>query len=102
MHSPEESSKSESKTSITRKTWDEFRDTGLLWWVNSLLHLFGWTIVMEMDSQKTIKICFPARTSYRGFPADSNDRGYRKVTNYMVQNSEELLKAFTEDKEGEQ
>jgi len=27
---------------LTRKTGKEFRESGLLWFINSTLHLFGW------------------------------------------------------------
>nr|WP_297935692.1 hypothetical protein [uncultured Lachnoclostridium sp.] len=25
---------------VTKKTWQEFRDSGLLWWINMILHTF--------------------------------------------------------------
>lgn len=32
---------------IQRRTWEEFKDNKLLWFINSILHLFGWAIVLE-------------------------------------------------------
>ena len=29
---------------IERKSWEEFRNAGLLWWINMILHTFGWAI----------------------------------------------------------
>lgn len=82
---------------INKKTWDEFRDTGLLWFVNTILHVFGWTIVVEGDTDEkdengnfVTKTAYPARTKYRGFPEEVNDRGYKNITDYMVNNVKEL------------
>jgi hypothetical protein len=50
---------------ITEKTWDEFRDTGLLVMINCFLQIFGWCIVVEIESGKVTRV-FPARTSFRG------------------------------------
>ena len=34
---------------MERKEWNEFRQTGLLWFINSILHLFGWAIVLSYN-----------------------------------------------------
>ena len=34
---------------VKEKSWEEFRGTGLLWMMNSILHLFGWAIVYEVE-----------------------------------------------------
>lgn len=80
---------------MERKSWSEFRDSGLLWWINSILHIFGWAIVIEFNDD--IK-AYPARVKYRGFEEDINTNGYINVTKYMKENCEQLLK---EVKEGE-
>lgn len=36
---------------INRKTWEEFRESGMLWWVNRMLHLLGWAIVVLESEQ---------------------------------------------------
>lgn len=79
---------------INKKTWDEFRATGLLWLVNTILHVFGWAIVVDVDKDESgnfvTKTVYPARTRYRGFPEEVNDRGYKNITDYMVNNAKEL------------
>ena len=30
---------------IKKKTWEEFRKTGLLWFVNVIIHVFGWAML---------------------------------------------------------
>ena len=76
----------------TKKTWDEFRDTGLFWWINMLLHTFGWAIVVELDDEKKVTNAYPVRVKFRGFNGDINDNGYTKVSEYMVKNAETLRK----------
>lgn len=34
---------------VTKKTWKEFRESGFLWWINMILHTFGWAIVIDVD-----------------------------------------------------
>ena len=82
---------------IRRKTWSEFRNTGLLWFINHILHLFGWAIVCDMDpkTKKIIEV-YPARVKFRGFSEDHNTNGYMKVTNYLKENIEELEKEVQE------
>ena len=51
---------------VTKKTWQEFRDTGLFWWINSILHTFGWAICIELENG-IITNSYPARVKFRGF-----------------------------------
>lgn len=80
---------------VTKKDWKEFRDTGLLWLVNSVLHLFGWAIVCEIDGGK-IKEVYPARVKYRGFDEKSNTEGYIKVSQYLQENISDLTREAQE------
>ena len=36
---------------VDRKTWKEFRESGLLWFINTILHMFGWAIVVDVDME---------------------------------------------------
>ena len=75
---------------VDKKSWKEFRDSGFLWWINMILHTFGWAIVLETDNGKIIN-AYPARVKYRGFNMKSTENGYIKVSEYMDENSKELL-----------
>ena len=86
---------------LKRSSWREFRDTGLLWLINSMLHLFGWCIVIERDDNNNFTGAYPAKTDFRGFSEKSNTKNYKKITEYMMDNSAELLKAFKEDSDEE-
>lgn len=74
---------------MERKSWKEFRESGLLWLINSILHLFGWAIVLDMDGEK-VKDAYPARVTFRGFDEKSNTEGYRKVSKYLAENAKKL------------
>lgn len=79
------------KDGLNEKTWDEFQATGLLWWINRTLHLFGWVVVVakEEGSNKIVRV-YPARTSWRGFDRKDEEQGFKKVSAYLVANAPEL------------
>lgn len=77
---------------IERKTGKEFKDTGLLWFINTTLHLFGWTIVYDAETG----VIYPARCKFRGFEVSNNDKGYQKVSKYLLENIEQLEKESRE------
>ena len=82
---------------MTKKTWEEFRNTGLLWWVNMVLHTFGWAIVVEVEDNGSISNVYPARVRFRGFAEEKNTDGYIKISKYIKDNAEELLKEAKEE-----
>ena len=81
---------------MEKKTWKEFRQSGFLWWINMILHTFGWAIVYESDQNEEITSVYPARVKFRGFEEKSNTEGYIKVSEYMKSNVDELLKEAEE------
>lgn len=76
---------------VEKKTWKEFRESGLLWWINMILHTFGWAIVVEVNDEGNITKAYPARVKFRGFGEEDNTEGYIKVSEYIMNNAEELL-----------
>lgn len=78
---------------VTKKNWNEFRETGLLLFINQFLHIFGWAIVTEIDEETNEVInAYPARVKFRGFGEKNTTKAYQKLTQYMVDNSNELNK----------
>ena len=75
---------------VNKKPWEEFRNSGMLWWINMILHTFGWAIVTEIDDEKIIN-AYPARVKFRGFGEKNNTEGYIKVSQYMKNNVDALL-----------
>lgn len=80
---------------IEEKTWKDFRESGLLWWINMILHTFGWAIVVESENENVVKV-YPARVKFRGFDEESNTDGYAKVSNYLKENVDSLLEEAKE------
>ena len=78
---------------MIRKTWKEFRECKLLWWVNRSLHLFGWAIVIEQEENEegTVTSAYPARVPYRGFPEEIEDEGFAVLTKHLAANMEDLV-----------
>lgn len=76
---------------IDRKTWKDFQDAGLLWWVNRMLHLFGWAIVLQVEANGQISDIYPARCKFRGFHQEYESEGFTKLTKHISQTMPELL-----------
>lgn len=76
---------------IAKKTWDEFRATGLGLFINSILHAFGWSLVVELDrdSRKVID-CYPARVKFRGFSEADIEESHARIGKYIKENAEQL------------
>lgn len=81
---------------VDKRTWEEFRNCGMLWWVNMILHTFGWSLVVVKDYGEIIDV-FPARVKYRGFSEKSNEEGYINVSEYLKDNAEQLYNESKED-----
>ncbi len=76
---------------IEKKSWKEFADSKLLWWVNRSLHLFGWAIVIEVD-QNNIMDVYPAKVKFRGFDLAAESEGFEVLTRHLHENVDKLLK----------
>lgn len=76
---------------VQKKSWIEFRDSKMLWFINMILHAFGWAIVIEYLQGNVVDV-YPARVKYRGFTEEMNTAGYIGISKYLVENAEELLK----------
>lgn len=74
-----------------KKTWIEFRDSGLLWWINMILHTFGWAIIVVINDDEEAIDVYPARVDFRGFSETCNTKGYNRITQYMKNHVDELL-----------
>ncbi len=79
------------KQNIIKKPWAEFRNSGLLWFINGILHTFGWAIVFEVDNEtKVVTNVYPARVRFRGFSEADNAEGYQRVTNLLKETVNQL------------
>lgn len=76
---------------IKEISWEEFRENGMLWYVNNVLHTFGMALCMDYDDSGNFIRAYPARVKYRGFSGEINDKGYYNVSKYMKDNASDLL-----------
>jgi hypothetical protein len=74
-----------------KQSWEAFRETGLVVFVNQFLHIFGWAIAFGMDHEGNIHEVFPMRTRFRGFTHEDQAEAYKKVSVFMKNNAETLL-----------
>lgn len=76
---------------IKKKTWEDFRNCGMLWWINRILHIFGWAIVYKTENEKTVEV-YPARVKFRGFSEKDETEGFIKVSKYLKENIGDIEK----------
>lgn len=81
---------------VTRKTWKEFQESKLLWWVNRLLHTFGWAIIFQVEQDGEISDVYPARVKFRGFDKKSEESGFIGLTQYLKDTVDELIEEAKE------
>jgi hypothetical protein len=68
----------------------EFRESGLLWFINTILQVFGWSIYVDLNGDE-ITGFRPGRNKARGFEEKYNTEGYIKVSEYLKKNIDEIL-----------
>lgn len=62
-----------------RKTWEDFREAKLLWWINRIIHTFGWAIVCEVAPDGRVTDVYPAKVPYRGFSEADEAEGFEEM-----------------------
>jgi hypothetical protein len=80
------------KPMVDPKTWDDFRSTGLFLFINSILHAFGWAIVVEIDEDGRATKSFPARVRFRGFDEASQTEAHEKIAKYLASEAPQFPK----------
>jgi hypothetical protein len=72
---------------MTKKLkWEEFRNSGLLWFINNILHLFGRAICFDYNKNKKLKEVYFARCKFRGFDEKTVTKGFINLTNFIEKN----------------
>ena len=75
---------------IERREWKEFRNNGLLWFVNKFLVLYGWTIILVRDEDDNVIEVFPAKVKSRSISEKANEIGCKLFNNYVENNLDEI------------
>ena len=74
---------------VREMSWDAFRATGLLTFINGFLHIFGWSICVEYKDGTFIR-AYPMRTPWRGFKEETWTTAYGKIADYMAENADKI------------
>lgn len=82
---------------VEELSWEEFRNSGLLWFVNRILHLFGRAICLDYEkdekgSPTKVKRVYFARCRFRGFDEKTINRGFKNLTNFLETNITDIKK----------
>lgn len=78
------------KSNVEIRSWDEFRKTGLFMFVNTILHAFGWSLVVEVENYKElgddapVTRCYPARVKFRGFAEEDQTQMHERISEYLA------------------
>jgi hypothetical protein len=67
--------------------------------MNSILHTFGWAIVVSFNEDGEINEAYPARCKFRGFTEEINDSGYEKIGKYLKDNGKEIYNEINDEEE---
>lgn len=71
------------------KTWEEFRESGMLWATNTMLeHLFGWCIVYDYQSNSKLRVV-PCTTKCDGIAEIAEKEGREKLIRYLKSKDQE-------------
>lgn len=74
---------------LERKTWEEFRKSGLFMFVNLVLQAFGWSLVVEVENYKElgenapVKDVYPCRSRFRGFSDADQTEMHERIAAYL-------------------
>lgn len=71
---------------VDKRSWSEFRKTGLFMFINTILHAFGWALVVEISKkgdQESVVDCYPARVKFRGFDDKDQDEMHTRIADYL-------------------
>jgi hypothetical protein len=56
---------------MRNQSWQEFNESGLLCWINTILHMFGWSIFISAHGDKIIDV-WPVRVLESGVKEEEN------------------------------
>lgn len=75
---------------VIKKSWEQYRQSGLGLFINGILHVFGWALVFETDDAGICTGCYPARVRFRGFDEASVSESHKRIADYLAENIDDL------------
>ena len=73
----------EEKVIWEASTWEAFRKAGMLWFVNRILHVFGWALAIQEVDNELVKI-YPVRTNVLGFDEAIDEKHRKRVLSSII------------------
>ena len=70
-------------TDDVREKWVKFKDLGLLWLINCLLHNMGYAIVFMYDNDNRLLNVVPMRVGFRGFTEELEREGQLNLSEHL-------------------
>lgn len=67
---------------VEARSWNEFRNTGLFMFINTILHAFGWAFVVKVDKNNITEV-YPARVRFRGFQEADQTEMHGRIAKYL-------------------
>lgn len=68
--------------------WARFRAAGLVWFVNRILHVFGWALVFHVHLETgEVLAVVPERVQWRGFTGFDEQVGFEQVARFLRENA---------------
>lgn len=77
----------EPKEQTSNDCWEEFRKSGMLWYVNTMLKPLGWSICFLTDKKDNLEEVLAVKGSYT-FTEEESVRGYKKFSTYLDKDKE--------------
>ena len=74
---------------IEELPWEDFLNSGLLWFVNNILHVFGRAFVFEFEEDEIKRVYF-ARCRCRGFTEECEREGFSKIYGFLKSEIEDF------------
>lgn len=85
----------------TMAPWEDFRNSGMLWFANRVLSPFGWEILLVVDEQDRVLQVAPVRTKWlsRTATPDEDEKGRAAFLTHLEPPPSRVLdpKALPED-----
>lgn len=69
------------------RPWEEFRASGVLWFVNHIIRALGWQLIFD-----PLNGVVPARCKFRFLPSEkaADEEGFHDLTRWLVENAQRL------------
>ena len=97
----DENNKSIEKEVAWQVPWTFLEETGILWYINTVISVYGVCIVIKRDKNGKRPRAVPIRTRFRGFADVVNDQEIVKLTRYIASVWPALLEEVEDGQEEE-